>query len=105
MKARVKGSTGPFVTPTAYYPKEGEVSIGGVLYDESVVEWESPLTDWQTVRVKAAIAAMHAIINYYGPEYPQPQETAQKAIECADALVEGLRKSVGSQISKGDAPP
>ena len=47
--------------------------------------------NWQDVRERAAIAAMHAIINGEFEDSEDPKGVAEGAIEYADALVEQLK--------------
>lgn len=46
---------------------------------------------WQDVRERAAIAAMQALMNTFGPTYKK-EMYAKLAIEQADALIEQLKK-------------
>ncbi len=47
--------------------------------------------DWQALRNQAAIAAMQALINTFGPTYKK-EMYAKFAVEQADALIEELKK-------------
>ena len=48
-------------------------------------------TDWNKVRIEASIETMVTISVGYG-SYVTPQAAAEIAVQCADALVEELKK-------------
>ena len=111
MKARLNGTNDTFAEIT-------QVSLANkpyVVYDAERIEFEQekilqPTSDhWQEVREKAAIAAMQGTITilsnsdrtafreivvegFKGDKKTYPNEIAQFAVACADALIKELKK-------------
>ena len=48
--------------------------------------------DWETLRNKAAIAAMQGVMNFFGSIDYNKETIAKLAVEQADALIEQLKK-------------
>lgn len=98
MKARINGCNDPF-------QEVQSINVNGDFYPPEVLEFEiddnydyvytsSNVVDWGKVRIKASIAAMHAILNAKAEE---PYKTilwdrlAILSRECADALIKELK--------------
>lgn len=62
---------------------------------EEVINGANQAADkhWQTVRERAAIAAMQGVMNFFGSIDYNREVIAKLAIEQADALVEELKKN------------
>lgn len=90
MKAKIK-KTGEIIEVTR--------NKNGLYVDENCVGYSLDSLDfgndedehWQDVREKAAIAAMHGLINAF-PLSTDEEEIALCAVKQADALVEQLKK-------------
>lgn len=97
MRARRKGDTTPF--EDVY-----QIVIGRGLYadyipinDAEIEQEREHISNykedhWQDVRERAAIAAMQGTITLLGNSARIPNEIAEFAVACADALVKQLKK-------------
>jgi len=77
------------VSETEYADKDGNTYKD----DELILleEMEGGPTDWNKVRIEASIETMAAISASYGASIT-PKGSAEIAVQCADALVEELKK-------------
>ena len=103
MKARKKGSNGEWqdvqyvqlrdsyvIQPAEYMEFQDTLSTELKTYGQMASETQ-PQDYWQDVRERAAIAAMHAIINGDFEDSEDPKGVAEGAIEYADALINALK--------------
>lgn len=70
-------------TPIELNPEDVELIL-------DVKEDSSSMTDWNQVRIQASIRAMQIILTKYN--YNTYKDIAVRAVGCADALVEELKK-------------
>lgn len=79
------------IQPAEYMEFQDTLSTELKTYGQMASEAQ-PQDHWQGVRERAAIAAMHAIINGDFEDSEEPKEVAEGAIKYAEALVEQLKK-------------
>lgn len=73
----------------------------GIYYSRSELEFlqtkNEDTTDWQQVRIQAAIAAMKSLITCYEGVSNAEQKVIEKSVIYADALVAELKKKGGQK--------
>lgn len=94
MKARVKATGETIeVVPDSTNRYYHDSDLGTLVYGEVDLQFDS-ITDWNQVRIQAAIAATQAFCN---DKTLSCEKTAKMAVSQADALVAELKKKGGQK--------
>ena len=92
MKARRKGDTAPFDDVYQIIIGRGLNAKHIPINDVEFEQQQEPTPDhWQDLRDKAAIAAMQAVMNFFGSIDYNRETIAEMAVKQADALVVKLK--------------
>ena len=98
MKVRIK-STGEIKKVADYamvtldtcdsYGAPGQVS----LEDIELIQESADNTDWEQIRIQAAVSTMHALRSNVAYNYSGHKDIAELAVRYTDALIEELKKN------------